>query len=774
MSGITNDVEMALEHLAILFGDDAEPAFVFIGEGHDPATTDTGAVQYDRWNERPFVWPDDADAIAELVGSSTADLFVTPARSANPVRSARRKRLPSSWLWADIDTPTERSDGIVAELVAGGAMVVDSGSAPGRRHVYVPLEEPAQPDTVEALNRRLARHLGADPAVGRHNGFLRLAGSWNRKPTARGAGAAPVVLHRPNGAVFSVDDLDDRLPEVPATPTSEVGGIDLDAAPEMLPPAVRSIVEETVVAGMDRSARTMALIGACRDAGLSAGQALDLAHRHAPSSAKYGGRLEAEVARCWSKVVADGIVAATPERPVADRRPAGEVLTEAVETFRRWLHLPDPGPLYAVLAAVTANHFDGDPLWLLVVGPPSGGKTELLNAVARRPDVHPAATLTEAALLSGTPRKEAKGAAGGLLRVIGDFGILLLKDFTSVLAQNKDTRAQLLGALREIYDGSWTRHIGSDGGRTLHWEGKVGLVGGVTPALDRHHAVLSSLGDRFLLLRLPPVDAEEVGARAMSHIGRERQMRSELTAAADAVLGAADLDAGHRQLTDGEHRRLLDLAIFAVRARSAVERDGYSAEVLSIPEPEGPPRFLLALRRLLGGLEAIGCDADAAWSVLASVAVDSMPATRRRLLEALIAGGSGQRTGALASAADLPTKTAARHLEDLALLGLANRTKASEATNAPDLWSPSEFTGRYWPHRAPEIRGGAESTPEIRGAVSSSETPLNHHSPQEGESLAYFDDESDDLCPVCGERPAGSFSGGPCARCSAELAGAPF
>ena len=41
-------------------------------------------------------------------------------------------------------------------------------------------------------------------------------------------------------------------------------------------------------------------------------------------------------------------------------------------------------------------------------------------------------------------------------------------------------RGRDVGVLREVYDGSWIRHIGSDGGRTLHWYGKVGLV---SPAL---------------------------------------------------------------------------------------------------------------------------------------------------------------------------------------------------------------------------------------------------------------------------------------------------
>ena len=95
-----------------------------------------------------------------------------------------------------------------------------------------------------------------------------------------------------------------------------------------------------------------------------------------------------------------------------------------------------------------------------------------------------AATLTVAGLLSGTPKKQHdKGAKGGLLRQIGDFGIIALKDFGSILSMHPETKAEVLAALREIYDGAWTRHLGSDGGRTLAWRGKVGWCS-VPPALS--------------------------------------------------------------------------------------------------------------------------------------------------------------------------------------------------------------------------------------------------------------------------------------------------
>lgn len=121
-------------------------------------------------------------------------------------------------------------------------------------------------------------------------------------------------------------------------------------------------------------------------------------------------------------------------------------LETVVATFRRWLHIPDPGALYAMLAAVVANRLPGDPIWVLFVGPPGGGKSEMLASLSNLPDVHPAATLTEAALLSGTPQKDRSATAkGGLLRSIGDFGIIVAKDFGSVLSMNRDARALVAG-----------------------------------------------------------------------------------------------------------------------------------------------------------------------------------------------------------------------------------------------------------------------------------------------------------------------------------------
>jgi hypothetical protein len=775
----TAEVGQALDFLGFLF--DGQPdGWVHLAAGHAPFVTETGRVEFDRWEETALVWPRQRDAIAAwLAERSGLDLYFTPELSENPVRTAKKRKCREHrWVRTDLDH--DREVPLLGELLADGGLLLSSGR-PGNRHAYVRLCRPVDAQVGVDFNRRLTEAVDGDQAPTFDGGYLRLPCGLNSKRHTLGQVTEPdrpAVLEFFAGPGVDPDRLLELLPDLPEVESVEVDVDEADVAlPDDLPDEVAKVAEQKP--GTDRSGQLWRLVHVCLEHGLTDGQVLAVARTHKPSKAKYGDKLDAEVLRALSRAKAARRKAEQELYDLAsgigtdEATESSVALAECVATFRRWLYLPDPAPLYGVLATFVGNHLDGDPLWLLIVGPPSSGKTEVLNCVSRRAGVHPAATLTEPALLSGTPAREAKGAKGGLLRVIGPFGILLLKDFTSVLAQNKDTRSQVLGALREVYDGSWTRHLGTDGGKTLHWEGKVGLLGGCTPTIDRHHSVLAALGDRFLLLRLPTVDPDEVSRQALAHLGHEPRMRAELAQAADRVLDAADRSRATRALDTAEDRRLKDLAIFAVRARSAVERDGYNQEVLTIPEPEGPARFLLSLRRLMGGLEAIGCTPAEVWNVLGRVAIDSMPATRRRLLEELVASDKERGTADLGTATDLPTSTAKRHLEDLALLGLADRRKKGTSEMAPDLWVASTFARNRWP-ASPESQGAESSSstasPESQGAESSGDAHTSacysSDNTSDGKSGEAVDVDADELCEGCGERPADGL----CDECRADLA----
>jgi hypothetical protein len=333
---------------------------------------------------------------------------------------------------------------------------------------------------------------------------------------------------------------------------------------------------------------------------------------------------------------------------------------------------------------IAANRIESfDPTWLLLVGAAGSGKTEALTATSKLDGVHVAATLTEAALLSGTPRRDTTAAAsGGLLREIGESGVVILKDFGSILSMHRDARASVLAALRELFDGSWTRLVGVDGGRRLHWEGRLGLLAGATTVVDQHHAVMAQLGERFLIYRLAVDDPAKQGRSSLAHHGRERGMRREL---ADAVAGLfAELDLSKPPpLSDHDVDRLVALAELVARARSPVVRDNHGREIDLVPDSEAPGRIVGALARMLTGLRLIGAGDTEAWRVTLKTGLDSMPAARRRALELLLKRRSATTTE-LATTLGLPTVTTRRLLEDLTAHGVLQRQ--SQGEGKPNRW----------------------------------------------------------------------------------------
>jgi hypothetical protein len=363
-------------------------------------------------------------------------------------------------------------------------------------------------------------------------------------------------------------------------------------------------------------------------------------------------------------------------------------IEQTLEVFDRWLILPDRTPVYAVLGTVAANLLPGDPVWLGLIGPPSSAKTEILNSTSLLPHVVQAATLTPAGLLSGTPKKQHdKGAKGGLLRQIGDFGIISLKDFGSILSMRPDAKAEVLAALREVYDGAWTRHLGTDGGRTLAWKGKVGLIFGATGVIDSHYGVIGAMGDRFLLSRLAPVGHGQFD-RALQHVGAATgQMRKEM---AEAVAGLFTARRPEPQPISNEEVARIDRVItLVVRLRGAIERDRTSREIEAVYGAEGTARIGLMLERFLAGLDTLGIDREMALGIIEAVAMDSVPPLRRRAYEYLEPLAPAQvETAIIAKALGLPTVTVRRALEDLAAYGLVDRI--AQGQGKPDLWCQKE------------------------------------------------------------------------------------
>src|SRR5262245_31992681 len=104
-------------------------------------------------------------------------------------------------------------------------------------------------------------------------------------------------------------------------------------------------------------------------------------------------------------------------------------LKDAHKVARHWFgDSYDLDILNAVLASTAVERLKGDPVWLLVIGGPRNTKTETVFGLEGCGATITSTITSDAALLSASPRKSrVKGATGGLLRKLGDRGVLVIK-----------------------------------------------------------------------------------------------------------------------------------------------------------------------------------------------------------------------------------------------------------------------------------------------------------------------------------------------------------
>ena len=353
---------------------------------------------------------------------------------------------------------------------------------------------------------------------------------------------------------------------------------------------------------------------------------------------------------------------------------SGSLLGDVHDAYLQWLGDDyDLGALNVVLCAAAAEKLSGDPPWVLVVGGSGAAKTESVVPLTAAGAVVISTITGEAALLSGTPAKSrAKHATGGLLRKIGGTALLVVKDFTSILSMNRDTRALVLAALREIYDGHWSRNVGTDGGFTLTWHGRLVVIGAVTTAWDAAHQVVSTMGDRFVLVRLRTGDHRRAaGLQAMGNVSHETRMRQQLSEMTGKLLAgaAAFVDSEPEPgLTEPEMNSLLGLADLVTRARTPVERD-YQGNPAFAHALEMPTRFAKQLVQIVRGGLLLGLDSHTAMNVAARCCQDTMPPLRRVVL-ADVAANPDSFLPDVVDRVQIPKTTVDRALQELQLLGL--------------------------------------------------------------------------------------------------------
>ena len=353
-------------------------------------------------------------------------------------------------------------------------------------------------------------------------------------------------------------------------------------------------------------------------------------------------------------------------------------LAQVHAVYRKWLgDAYDAALVDIVMAVAVVERLKGDPAWLLVVGGSGSAKTEtispLIGAGARL-----VSTITsEAALLSATSEKQrSKNASGGLLAEIGDHGILVIKDFTTIISANRDTRAHILSALREVYDGIWIRDVGVDGGRSLTWAGRLVVIGGVTPAWDSAHEVISKMGDRFVIVRTVERGVDG-GVQALSNLGSEDEMRDELQDIVGRLLAGVNIETAIK-VPQIAQLKLVSIANIVTLLRTHVEYDRQGQPDHAFAREE-PTRYVKQLMQIVRGGLILGMTLEDSMLLAFRCGRDSIPPRRKTVLVELARLTKATVTD-LIEPTGLPYAAVRRTLTELWMLHVVQQDQRNEDT----------------------------------------------------------------------------------------------
>ena len=384
-----------------------------------------------------------------------------------------------------------------------------------------------------------------------------------------------------------------------------------------------------------------------------------------------------------------GPVAITTDDDAIDASTAnGALLARVMRWTREYVHLDDPGPYYFALAVATSSALDDNPLWGMLVGPASSGKTEAIRIVDHVAVEH-VDTLSPASLLNwDKPNPVGTAVPKGILMRVGERGLITIKDFSTVMAGGSrgqgGQRDDLFSMLRAVFDGSLQRDLANGGGNPLRWEGRVTLLSACTPAIDSYSAYSDALGPRWVYLRLVPKNTKTRRAVMRKAFGTNPSSRRKVAAnLAERLCHDAATAATTITLSDDFSGTIEDAALTLCWGRASVPRDSYGQrEIIDVTDMEEPARVAKQLHMLARCLLAIGLTEQAAQALVCRVAFDTMTATRGFVLGELASATGPITTADIARGMKTSWKVAQRAIEDYEALGLVRRAGRSGFADA--------------------------------------------------------------------------------------------
>lgn len=363
------------------------------------------------------------------------------------------------------------------------------------------------------------------------------------------------------------------------------------------------------------------------------------------------------------------------------------------------LYVEDPCLLDTMIACIVANSLRiGDPVWLTIIGPSSGGKSQLIRPMAKsNPEMFlQIDDLTSNSLISGNGE-----AQSTIFKIRKDTpGIISMDDLTVLFSKNAEDRNAILSQFRMIYDGRMTKATGT--GKTITWEGHAGMIAGSTPAIYRHFSEVSDMGERFVSYRMRPMSDKKFLEFITRNPVAARELDGKLVDIYTTYIRELMVDIQGKpspDLAPGVMSTILKAALVGTRLRTPVVFDDKGGFVSEYPVRELPGRVFKQLYNLAKAFVMMAGSTDGGLpkeyrEALEWCAYSMADDKRREYVKSVIAlerDGHKATLRNIASHSGMPKAALERGLPILTAIGVLAMKGGDENSKKDRVWTCADY-----------------------------------------------------------------------------------
>ena len=356
-------------------------------------------------------------------------------------------------------------------------------------------------------------------------------------------------------------------------------------------------------------------------------------------------------------------------------------------------------PLKIALAIIASSNFRQKVmLWLLFVGVPSSGKTEILRLFKHSMSVYFLDSFTLNAFISGE-RETEKQKVHDLLPQINN-KCLIIKDWTVVFSLDERMTKKILGDMVGSYDEELTKFSTRRG--QITYDSYFSQLGAITPAtLNKHTNYLNMVGPRFIFYTMPDLN-EEQEEQSFKNIFSQKDRKKterELSQLISAYIDLLSLNSpivkeiddkyqqefrvASRLMARGRGIVIMNAAIFEKKEGDNIEKIRYyELEEVQIEHPFRAIQQLILLAEYLAYVSNKEEITQEEMAIIKEVVISSMPAARSQALRVIINMGGVITAKILAESDNFEksTKTARRLLDELTYLKILKKEQTIGGT----------------------------------------------------------------------------------------------